>query len=65
MSGKNITAVRILTLLNVRVPVQVAGIGSTRAGRFRRNIMYIETRHRTVAQSFLMIDANTHVRTVG
>jgi hypothetical protein len=44
MSGKDITAVRVLTLVNVGVPVDGAGIGSTRAGKFRRNIMYTETR---------------------
>ena len=35
---------RVLTLPNVRVPEHGAGIGSTRAGKLRRNIMYIETR---------------------
>lgn len=42
--GEYITAVRILTFPKVRMPMYGEGIGSTRAFRFRRNIMYTETR---------------------
>lgn len=43
-SGEYITAVRVLTFPKVRMPMYGEGIGSTRAFRFRRNIMYAETR---------------------
>lgn len=62
MSRKDITAVRILTLLKVGVPVDGAGIGSTRAGKFKRNIMYIETK--TIGESLMAMNADTYVRTV-
>jgi len=42
-SGEDITAVRILTFPKVRTPMLGGGIGSTRAFKFRRNIMYIES----------------------
>jgi hypothetical protein len=44
-SGEYITAVRVLTFPKVRMPIYGEGIGSTRAFRFRRNIMYTETRY--------------------
>jgi hypothetical protein len=44
MSGEYITAVRVLTFPKVSMPMYGEGIGSTRAFRFRRNIMYAETR---------------------
>jgi hypothetical protein len=43
-SGEYITAVRVLTFPKLRMPMYGEGIGSTRAFRFRRNIMYTETR---------------------
>jgi hypothetical protein len=43
-SGKYITAVRVLTLPKVRMPMYGEGTGSTRAFKFRRNIIYTETR---------------------
>jgi len=41
-SGKYITAVRVLTF--PKCPMYGEGIGTTRAFRFRRNIVYTETR---------------------
>ena len=43
-SEEYITAVRVLTFPKVRMPMYGEGIGSTRAFKFRRNIMYTETR---------------------
>lgn len=61
-SGEDITAVNILTLAKVRTQTNGEGIGSTRAFRFRRIIMYTETG--TVHKPSTTTCASTYVQTV-